>query len=211
MPVKIVDRHPDADRFDALSTGALTGMIGLTFAFLVVGLARVPSPLSLVVLLVGIAPAVWSITRWVSRRRSHTLIYLRGLPRGWTATVQSMAANVDALNQLLSHTPPGPVADHLAEVSMAAQGSLRTCVARAEVAHRDSLPDHEVIRDQNELHELTRAAHSLRATHESLLIRQPLVELTERTERIEAALAGDLDGVVTDGPMRDERSSIDGR
>lgn len=187
-PVLLVDRHPDAEQFDALTFGLLTAMAGLAFATLVVGLTETSGMVSTAVLAAGVAPAIVNTIRWYIRKRSHRLVYLRNVAPGWHSTVHNMSDAVNVISGLIAKTPPGPVFDHLCDVHQAATGALSRCVARAELAARSSTPDLDVQNDHDELRALVAAAQRLRVTQETLLVRRPLTDLTERTERIRAAL-----------------------
>lgn len=187
----LIDRHPDAERFDALTFGLLNAMVGLAFAALVVGLTQASGVVSTILFAAGLAPGAFVTARWLARRRSKGIVYVRNIAPGWHSTVQAMTTDANNILAFVEHTPPGPIFDHLCEVHRAASGAVARCVARAELASDNSVPDVAVLTDREELRRLVDAAQKLRVTHESTLLHRPLCELTEQTNRIRAALEAD--------------------
>ncbi len=187
----LVDRHPDAERFDALTLSFLNAMVGLAFAALVVGLTQPGAIVSPILFAAGVTPGVFIAARFLLRRGSNGVIYIRHIAPGWHSTVRAMTEDANTIQTFIEHTPSGPIFDHLCDVHRAASAAVSRCVARAEVASDTSVPDTAILADRDELQRLVVAAQKLRITHENTLLRRPLDELTEKTDRIRSVLESD--------------------
>ncbi len=188
LELQTVDRHPDAERIDALITGTLQAIGGLASAFVIAGLLGW-SELAIApwILALSLTPAMVTIGRWYRRRRRESTIYLGLLPNGWRTLVESMAHDADEIARVARAAPDGPLRAHLVASAEAAFRTVRSVEADARAAPRRSSPHPEHADDAVALARLTASVRHIGATNAAVASR-PLLELAMRTELIVNAL-----------------------
>lgn len=186
--LRLIERHPDSERFDALTTGTLQAIGGLATAFVIVGVFGLSSSMSPWLLAASLVPGIVTIGRWYLRRRRGGVLYLGELPVGWRPMIESMVANASEIAAIAEQTRPGAVRDHLNDSAEAALRVVRATEADARRSDRHSKPSEPHATDAVDLARLTESVRLLAATVEPPTDRR-LAELAERTEQLRSALS----------------------
>ncbi len=187
--LRVIERHPDSERFDALTSGTLQAIGGLAAAFVIVGVFGLSSSsISPWLLAASLVPGIVTIGRWYVQRRRGGVLYLGELPVGWRPMLESMVANASEIAELAEQTPPGPVRDHLSDSAEAAHRVVRETEADARRSDRHTKPSDHHAADAVDLTRLTESARSLAAAVERPTDRC-LAELADRTDQLRSALS----------------------
>ncbi len=189
LELRTVNRHPDSERFDALTTGALQLIGGLASAFIITGLVGLAnSPITSALLCVSLVPGIWTIAGWYLRKRRGSTIYLAELPRGWRPLIESMAANADEIASLAEATPEGPLRSHLIESANAAHQTVRSAELAARRSGKHATPNTAASQDAIDLARLAASVSELADTAAIANATRPLADLAERSEQLQRAL-----------------------